>query len=428
MTTETQSTQDPRKFGLLGYRTEWTLEKALTAFYEHNEITGIADLQKVAGLEKDSLEAMVELSNAIEERNTAIRDSYISGTNWRRDSTRQGIINATRLQEDIEHRVIEYFQVNTTPSFSLDSTFYRDIDAAIVITPNPSHVDLIENAIHNGVHVMFEKPATPLLDSNGLLTRAGLDRLINVSIEAGKLDLLGKCTEHYSHKVAPLVFFDRIDDYVAQYGRITRVDSKVLELDEPTKPRTQSVLSRDNGTGILLDTGVHPLSILVNLGAQFEDVLDADYGVFEGVDPATGDPIKYDVDTYAKVDFTLEGSQYFDSAATGTIEQGKFIDHFRKPKQVEEKYIDFTFTKGDNETVVKVSLSKPTIWLNGKQEDLVSGYSSNEYVNALADFSNAMNTGTQPITNFPDSIAVLEVIAQAYQRFPIADNTKPIYK
>ena len=208
--------------------------------------------------------------------------------------------------------------------------------------------------------------------------------------------------EHYSAKKVSRILLDRIDELVEKYGKITNVIGELKEKDNPSSPRTKRVLSLDNRTGLLEDTGVHLLSFITNLGSRVETVSDVCHDAYPN----------YDVETYASVGLSITPTKLFSDSAEFRFTLAKFVDKMEEP-QPESKFLEFTLKKSTTETKLRVDFLEQRIYLVGAndfKEEITSKkeYSKFEYVNILNDFYLAYATGVSPLTNFSKSIITLE--------------------
>ena len=399
---------------LAGFYSEWSLAKFYPAVFEDEKVGGRINLHGVAGRQQ-ATDALVRLMEAGEERFDLMKQAYSTGSDWRKEQTKREILSILALQEMLEKGSVKYLTIS--PENTLPVQAYNEsVGAVAVITPNPTHIDFIEDSIEHDKHVTVEKSLVPLYDGRGNISRIDLDRLVLANDKLRRKGLVGKDSEHYSHKPASLQFFGLIERLHEDYGLIKQVDAYVLETDSPTKPRTKNTLSMQNRTGLLTDTGVHPLSVIANIGGVVGEVFEARYDIFQG----------YDVETYAKVDFSIKG-KYFTQDASGSIEVGKFMRLPMEEQEKGRKYIDFVFTRKDVDTVVRVSLNSPNILINGTPVEIGNEFSKNEYVNILLDFHNAIKQGTKPISSFDTSIPILDAIARTYERFPVSRNIQSVY-
>ncbi|MEK6845953.1 MAG: Gfo/Idh/MocA family oxidoreductase [Nanoarchaeota archaeon] len=306
------------------------------------------------------------------------------------------------LWQKISSGETHYFPISAMSGNGLPEQAYKNVDALVIHSLNGSHFYYIEKAIMNGKDVICEKPLVPLMDSMGNADRSELDTLVELTMLGDKKELIMMDAEHYSAKKISRILFDRIDELVEKYGKITNVIGELKEKDNPSNPRTQRILSLDNRTGLLEDTGVHLLSFITNLGSRVETVSEVCYDAYQN----------YDVETYASVKVSLAPAKLFSDSAEFNFTLAKFVNLMKEP-QPESKYLEFTLKKGTAETKLRVDFLEQRIYLIGAndfKEEVTSKteHSDLEYVNILNDFYQAYTTGVSPRTNFSKSIITLE--------------------
>ncbi len=313
-----------------------------------------------------------------------------------------------KLWQKIESEETRYFPLSAMGGNGLPYQAYKNVDALVIHCLNGSHLYYIEKAIMNGKDVICEKPLVPIMDSVGNADCSELDRLVELTLHGEKNGLILMDAEHYSAKKVSRILFDRIDELVEKYGKITKITGELKEKDNPLSPRTQRVLSLDNRTGLLEDTGVHLLSVITNLESRVEKVNEVCYDTYS----------KYDVETYASVRLSVAPTKLFSDSAEFSFTLAKFVDKMIDP-QSESKYLEFTLEKEDKdtqesiETKLRVDFLEQKIYLMGKnnfKEEITSKkeHSELEYVNILNDFYQAYTSGASLRTNFSKSIITLE--------------------
>ncbi len=310
------------------------------------------------------------------------------------------------LWEKIESGATKYFPLSPMGGNGLPYQAYEDVDALVIHCLNGSHLYYIEKAIMNGKDVICEKPLVPVMDSVGNADYSELDKLVELTMLGDKKELIMMDAEHYSAKRVSRILFDRIDELVEKYGKIIRVTGELKEKDNPLSPRTQRILSLDNRTGLLEDTGVHLLSFITNLESRVEKVNEVCYDTYSKYD------VKYDVETYASVRLSVAPTKLFSDSAEFNFTLAKFVDKMEEPLP-ESKYLEFTLKKGTTETKLRVDFLEQKIYLMGKNdfnEEVTSKteHSELEYVNILNDFYQAYTAGASLRTNFSKSINTLE--------------------
>ena len=152
-----------------------------------------------------------------------------------------------------------------------------DIDAIYVPLPNNMHVEWTEKALRAGKHVLCEKPLA--------WDVAGIDRLIQVEAETGKLAAEAFMVAHHPQ-------WSYVADLIAEgaVGKLAHIDGVFTYFNDDTGDiRNQSALEG----GALGDIGVYPI-ITARLATGLEPTRASASAVMEG---------GVDLTTYAALDF-----------------------------------------------------------------------------------------------------------------------------
>ena len=405
------SEQEKIKAMAFGYTSEWALAKFFPAIFRDG-ISNYFDLVSVAGREKDQEDAAKRLLTEIEKRTHAIKE----GKNWRQANTFAEMGSCLDTVVGFTNNDLDFF--NTQNGVS---NINADYDAAIVFVANPFHLTYFTDLINQGKHIVCEKPLVVVTDKNHNPDRTQLNELEHIVKHAEKRTdrLVLMDAEHYSAKKATKTFYEKLGEMVADYGRISHIEAHTFEKDDPEKQRTRALLSTHNQTGLLLDMGVHLFGVISNIGGDVTKIGDTKYSIYPGHPGCWA----YDVETYVKTNFGLEG-ELFHNDAQGKFTFGKFIDRFKQPIKKDSKEFNVTFRKrnSNKETTVTIDFSKGTVTdSKGKEWHSDSSPQSNEYQNIMHQFYNAIIHGQDPRTSFKRSIKNLNAIHRIYEQHPPND-------
>ena len=405
--------------GGIAYTSEWMQYQLLEALFNAPETKGRFALSWIAGAETSLQGAEKRILEEVIEKSKELKETIGTDKEWRVKNTTQEARNILTLLDRLNNGVmngaannaVKYVQMNRRGS-DLPLHAYDEVDAVAVFTPNAMHLNYVEDALRLGKHVLCEKPLVVVTDSYGKADRRKLDRLVELNEMRGKNGTIVIDAEHYSYKVPSKIFFDNIEEMVAKYGQITRVNGSLEEKDNPEKDRTKKLLCRENQTGLVLDTGVHILSLITGIGGTFGDITSAAYGMFPG----------YDVETSAHIKLYASGAFFRENAGV-TLSLGKFIDHYRQQKTEETKNLEFVFEKDGNETTVVVDYKKGTVSdSTGTTWDGHHKYNTIEYVNILNELYECIAEKRKPRTGISNSIAILDAIYRMYKKFPVEQH------
>jgi len=286
------------------------------------------------------------------------------------------------------------------------------VDIVSIFSPNALHTDYSEDAIYHKKHILCEKPLCVVTDIDGKASGRDLDTLIRLNEERESKGLIFMDAEHYSSKSASKIFFDNIGEIVGRYGKITEVRGYLEEKDNPDKSRTRKLLCRQNQTGLLLDTGVHLLSMITGIGGELRGIENAVYGMHPD----------YNVETKADVDLNASG-EFFEGNVPVHLKIGKFINLYEEPRDGEKKQIEFDFEKdGVTNTLVVDFKTGEVRYSNGEElvENPIYEYSNIEYVNVLNELYDCINNQREPRTSATNSIKILDAIHRCYRDFPVS--------
>lgn len=397
--------------GGIAYTSEWMQYQLLEALFNTSDTKGKFNLSWIAGGESSLEGAEKRILEEVIEKSKELKETIGTDKEWRVKNTTQEARNLLSLLDKLNNGAVKYVQMNRRGS-DLPLHAYDEVDGVAVFTPNAMHLNYIEDALRLGKHVLCEKPLVVVTDSYGRADRRKLDRLVELNDIRGKNGAIVIDAEHYSYKVPSKIFFDNINEMVSKYGSIIRVNGYLEEKDNPEKDRTRKLLCRENQTGLVLDTGVHLLSLITGIGGTFGDIISATYGMFSG----------YDVETSAHIRLHASGAVFSDNSVV-TLSLGKFIDHYRQQKTEETKKVEFVFEKEGSETTVVVDYKKGTVSdSTGFAWDGHHKYNTIEYVNILNELYECIAEKRKPRTGISNSITILDAIYRMYKQFPVEQH------
>jgi predicted dehydrogenase len=395
--------KDKLHIAQVAHDSEWALAKFFKAL-RYPGIEEIIQLDAICGVNPGKIEAIKALTNGITNRLGLIQNGNFNRGDNRLHETESALFLTIGLASE----EIAYYPVRGNNSLP-QNLYANGIKAVVIHSVNPSHWGYIIDAANHGRHVLCEKPVVPVLDETAEPTMVYLEKL-KACLE-NHPELVFMDAEHYSHKQAPITFYENLETLLKN-RKIKSIEGQVLEKDDPNFPRTRSIISPRNKTGLMGDVMCHLLAFVSNLGARATPIR-REFDSYS--DPSRG--IEYIVDTYDQVDFQLENlnREHFTNRASANFKIGKFIDLSIEPT-ADKKYIKFTLE--DDSTI--------TLELGGENRVLLSDHKGEreyqaprrpnpcEYVNILRGFYAAIHNGDQPRTYFGNSIKSLEAIHQAY--------------
>lgn len=398
--------------GGISFTSEWMEYQLLEALFNDKDISKKFSLSWVSGKESNFQQVEKRILEEVIGKSTELEETIGTPSEWRVKNTITESRNLLTLLEKINTKEVGYYQMNRRGN-DIPKAAYDDLDLVAIFAINALHIDYIEDAIYHNVHILCEKPLAVVTDITGKADRRSLDRLIELDDSRKKKGLIVMDAEHYSSKIAAKVFFDHIKEMADKYGKITEVRGYLEEKDNPEKTRTRDLLCLENQTGLLLDTGVHLLSMITGIGGDFGEVQEAKYGMHS----------KYDVETAADVELGAKG-EYFSGKVPVYLKVGKFINQYEQPKDEEKKQVEFTFEKNEKKTTVTVNFKtgKVTDTTGENWHEKPHIHSPVEYVNILNELYSCIQNRTDPRTKLSNTIKILDAIFRTHEKFPVSEN------
>lgn len=161
----------------------------------------------------------------------------------------------------------EYQQIQNN---ELSTQFLDKIEGGVldISTPNKYHVPLIIQGLKKGkCHILFEKPVA-----------SSLEEAVELEEFLKTFDLNGRVimdAEHYSHYGHVKEFIENTRRYAGNkgfgLGKITGLELSIEEDEGFASQRNRDIINvKKSGGGIWLDTGVHAIGFLRNIGARID--------------------------------------------------------------------------------------------------------------------------------------------------------------
>lgn len=385
----------------VGYASEWALARFFRALREQ-QVQENFELLYLCGREENEQEAFARLKELIGKELKSLQGV------WRGSQRVAKIESALDLMEYFHSGKAKYLPVNG--DLTLPEEVHQGSDAVAIFSSNRTHLDYLYDALKHGKSVLCEKPLVALLDTRGRPDDSQLRELEEILRDADpKLIIMD--SEHYSYKKASLLFYEH-QDKILRGRKIKKVEGALKEIDNPAHARTQAILSIANGTGLLLDTGVHLQAFITYLGGKVE-VTNSEFGIYPG----------YSVDTYDKINFRISG-ELFSPNAVGNLVVAKFIDKFLPPEEEESKYLKL-FLEDDTEVEIDFKAGKvtektrPSCQQDGPVSRIDFSFfryplDQNEYVNILGHFYESIKLQQPPRTDARSSLKTLQALFQMY--------------
>ncbi len=378
--------------------------------YEISGFAGRPSKEKITQRLEDEIQQRIRI---IKESEGTDRASNIPGIQKEMVSLREFI-------QLINNGTIPYYKLDDQ-NCTVPQKAYANCDCVFIGTNNLTHVKYVEDAIAHGKDFVCEKPYNVRLRD--------IRRAEQLEDKIKQKELVGKITCHFAHKPAFLKLIDNLEGLIKDHGKIKRFEGHYEEFDDPENPRTLATLdANQSGGGIYLDTGCHFYSMLFQLGANLESVVN---GTEKFEWDSFGD---YKTDTFARVNHQLVNGNGFSNADI-EITVSKFAHKYEhhpkdknaEPSKEEHKELILTFENGYTAHVLfsngKVEIKNPEEIVVKTIEDNPNNYSKNEYANVLVDFYMRLTNGQPPYTLTDVGIKACKAITETYYDFK-SDKTR----
>jgi predicted dehydrogenase len=250
-------------------------------------------------------------------------------------------------------------------------------NAAIISTPNDTHKDIAVKALNSGMHILCEKPLAHTLEAAGKIVE-----------EADKHPAqIAMLSDHYFYKPAVREVIQKWVGYKARLGKIKSIKAKVLE-SSLTKGREWLLQKEKSGGGVIMDIGIHLVSIMGRLfGYDKIDIIKAAISRYEGA-PGDGE-------TYGYIVLNVDN-------IPAEIEVGKMMANT-------EKSIMFA---GDKEQL-EIDVEREIVKLNREIE--ASFAEDDSYWVILREFLSAIEGKRGPWTTLKEGYEAQRIISVVYK-------------
>lgn len=250
-------------------------------------------------------------------------------------------------------------------------------NAAIISTPNDTHIDIAVKALNSGMHILCEKPLAHTLEAASEIVEEANKHPAQISM----------LSDHYLYKPAVREVIQKWVGYKARLGEIKSIKAKVLE-SSSVEGREWLLQKEKSGGGVIMDTGIHLVSIMGRLfGYDKIDDPKATIGRYEGA-PGDGE-------TYGYIALSIDN-------IPAEIEVGKMMENT-------EKGIVFAGDKGQ----LEIDVEKEQVKFDGTVE--ASFAEDDSYLVILREFLSAIEDKREPWTTLKEGYEAQRIINNVYE-------------
>jgi predicted dehydrogenase len=389
----------------IAYKSEWALARFFEAL-KNPDISSKFFLETICGREASDTDAVDALTKRITEIKKAIE-----AKEWRAEQRNKEMENANYLISLLASKKIKYCQVRKDTRLP-QAVYDHDFGKALVVhSLNITHTNYIRDGLLHKANILCEKPLTTVVDIEGNPDDSSI-RSLETIVRNLKGDLVLMDAEHYSYKKPSLIFYEKLEQLLADKNgnirKIKKVEGEIMEIDKPDWKRTREILSFErNQTGLLGDTMCHLLAFISNLGGRAIPE-ERTFDCYPGFDADTLNNVKYKI-----INSDLL-KNYFAQNATADLRVAKFIDKIKGTKKdvKESKFIKFILE--DNSSIT-LDFKQGTLTKDGKDCSYFRyAVSGNEYVNILNIFHEAIEDKRKPLTDYRSSMDTLQSTFETY--------------
>ena len=272
--------------------------------------------------------------------------------------------------------------------------------------------DMVDISAPNKFHILLARQVLEKSDANLIIEKplsSSLEEIIEFEDYVSTLDLGGRVAsdaEHYSHYPNVREYLHYFDKYISKYGIVKAVELYILENENFVSRRNKDIIDIEkSGGGMWLDTGIHAIAFLRNLGAEINYKKDIRVNPSKLDDPEIKDE-KYR-ETRMDVSFYINGNS-FSSDCNVNVLVGKdprfqkkklFVIHHESGR-VELNMADKSLCVYDNKNVVKEDKS----------------FSRDAFYYVFTDLYECISEGKESFTSIGKAIKNVKDIFYIYER------------
>ncbi|MAH06956.1 hypothetical protein CMI38_01755 [Candidatus Pacearchaeota archaeon] len=294
----------------------------------------------------------------------------------------------------------------------LPSSFFDNVNKNDVIdisVPNKFHLNLVEQVLKKHGHMIVEKPAVHSMDDVTRLRRSITDMNMN-----GRIIMDAEHYSHYGNVKHYINDFKRISRDKRQgygLGKINSIELRIEENEGFASERNRGIIEiKKSGGGIWLDTGIHAIAFLRNIGAII-DHSSVNAQPYKSRDAQIQDN-KYG-ETRMDVSFNIQPSKYFSDDCNVSINVAKSCE-------LQHKRFVMHYENG------RVEIDIPKKSVNGFNKNGAAIFDhcvpGDAFYHVFEDMRKNIEYNQEPLTSVTKSIENIEDIFLIYGR------AKPLIK
>lgn len=212
--------------------------------------------------------------------------------------------------------------------------------------------------------------------------------------------------EHYSHYPNVREYLHYFDKYLSKYGKVKGIELYILENENFVNQRNRDIIDVEkSGGGIWLDTGIHAIAFLRNLGAEIDYNKPIRAQLFKSDDPLIQDD-KYK-ETYMEANFYISGD-FFLSDCNVNVSVGK------DPSFQKKKLFVIYHTNGR----VELNMAEKSLRVYDRNGVVIEDktFSRDAFYYVFTDLYDCISQGRESFTSINKAVRSVEDVFAIYER------------
>ena len=197
------------------------------------------------------------------------------------------------LNEKVESEIVSGLSNGMIKYFSMDPIEPIISDEFL---GNICKGDIFDVSVPNKFHITLAKQILEKTDANLIIEKplsSSLEEILEFEDYFSNLDLRERVVsdaEHYSHYPNVREYFRYFDKYTERFGMVKGIELYILEKEDFSNQRNRDIIDIEkSGGGMWLDTGIHAIAFIRNLGGEIDYDNDVKANLLKMDDPTIKD-------------------------------------------------------------------------------------------------------------------------------------------